>query len=70
MGVHDPIARLTAFGISVAWAATMPYTALWLPTERVAVLNSQVSRSELVAEVLSLIQLDDLVVPHSPSELT
>jgi hypothetical protein len=51
----DPLILLSELGITVAWARDMGWCALWLPDERVLVLNASVSRDVLAAEISDLV---------------
>ena len=47
MGTGDPLPDFESMGVGVAWIRDMPYNVLWLPDERIAVLNASVSRCRL-----------------------
>lgn len=53
--ITDPIEILLDLGITVAWAREMRWRALWLPDEKVVVLNASIPRQELAAEVRRLL---------------
>lgn len=50
--MRDALESLTNKGITVAWASDMEYRAVWLPDERIAVLNARVSRETLAADLV------------------
>lgn len=47
----DPVCDLEALGVAVAWIRDMPYSVVWLPDDRIAILNARVPRRRL-AEAL------------------
>lgn len=58
----DPLTFILDLDVAIAWAQTMPWQVLWLPTERVLVLNAQESRVVLAVEALRLM-MPDRVLP-------
>lgn len=47
----DQLPDLEALGVAVAWIRDMPYSVLWLPDDRIVILNARVPRRRL-AEAL------------------
>lgn len=54
----DPFQAFEEAGVSVAWASSMPYTALWLSEQRVLVLNARLPRDLLYEEARVLLRED------------
>jgi hypothetical protein len=57
-GVADPTQLLTDAGITIAWAADMDWVGIWLPQQRVLVLNSTETRERLTGEVVRTLRRD------------
>lgn len=51
----DPLQELADADITIAWTHDMEFSVLWLPDERVVVLNAQIPRSDLAADVEALV---------------
>jgi hypothetical protein len=49
--VSDPLRQLSDLGITVAWARDMVYGAVFVPHQRIMVLNAQCPRMELAQAV-------------------
>ena len=58
----DPLAILYDLDVQVAWCQSMPWQVLWLPEERVLVLNAQEPRARLAVEALKMVT-PDVVAP-------
>ncbi len=59
----DPLAILyDVEDVQVAWCQSMPWQVLWLPEERVLVLNAQEPRARLAVEALKMVT-PDVVAP-------
>ena len=51
----DPVEAINALGVTVCWISDMRRSGLWLPDQRIVILNAQLDLEEILSAVQALL---------------